>query len=176
MRFALLVGVSLMIAACTTAPDTAEKRERLEADAAAALEKARQSDPGLTRILDSAFAYAVFPSVGKGGAGIGGAYGRGIYYENHIPVGYCDLSQASIGFQLGGQVYTEIIVFETPEAADRLKSGNFAFDARASAVALKSGASAEAEYADGVMVFTMDEAGLMYQASIGGQKFSYQAK
>jgi lipid-binding SYLF domain-containing protein len=118
----------------------------------------------------------VFPTVGKGAVGVGGAYGKGVLYENGTPVGYCDLSQASIGLQLGGQGYTEIIAFENQDALNRFKSGNFAFDAQATAVALKSGAGANAKYANGVAVFTMDEAGLMYEASIGGQKFSYQPK
>ncbi len=173
---ALMLGLVLTLVACSTAPSTAEKRADLEVNANRAIDRAKASDPGLATILDNAAGYAVFPTVGKGGAGIGGAYGRGILYENHVPVGYCDLSQASIGFQLGGQAYTEIICFENEDALSHFKSGNLAFDARASAVALKSGASAEAQYADGVMVFTLGETGLMYQASIGGQRFTYQPK
>jgi lipid-binding SYLF domain-containing protein len=84
--------------------------------------------------------------------------------------------QGSIGFQLGGQAYSEIICFSTREALALFKSGNFAFDAQATAVALKSGAGANAKYSNGVAVFTMDESGLMFEASIGGQKFSYEAK
>ena len=91
-------------------------------------------------------------------------------------VGYCDLSQASIGLQLGGQAYTEIIAFEDKAALDKFKTGNLAFAAQATAVALKSGAGANAKYDDGVAVFTMGESGLMYEASIGGQSFSYQPK
>jgi lipid-binding SYLF domain-containing protein len=116
----------------------------------------------------------VFPGVGKGGVGVGGAYGRGELFEGGKLAGYCTLTQASIGLQLGGQKYTELIFFETKAALDRFKSGNFAFAAQASAVALKSGASANAKYAGGVAVFTMGEAGLMYEASIGGQKFSFE--
>ena len=91
-------------------------------------------------------------------------------------MGYCDLSQASIGVQLGGQKYTEIICFETAQAVQNFKEGHFRFDAQATAVALKSGAGANAKYKDGVAVFTMDESGLMYEASVGGQKFSYQPR
>ncbi|MEI8195532.1 MAG: YSC84-related protein, partial [Phycisphaerae bacterium] len=120
--------------------------------------------------------YAVFPSIGKGAIGIGGAYGKGDLYQNGVVVGYCDMTQASIGFQLGGQAYTEILVFETPAAVERFKNGNFRFDAQATAVALKSGAGANAKFANGVVVFAMDEAGLMYEAAVGGQKFSYQAR
>lgn len=170
-----LIGF-LSLPACSTAPDTAKGKADIEEDAAAALAKAQQTDPTLSSIFNAAAGYAVFPSVGKGAVGIGGAYGKGVLYERGRAVGYCDLSQASIGFQLGGQAYTEIIAFETQQAVDTFKEGNFRFDAQATAVALKSGAGANAKFANGVAVFTMDEAGLMYEASIGGQKFSYQAK
>jgi lipid-binding SYLF domain-containing protein len=140
------------------------------------LAKAQANDPTLAKVLNEAHGYAVFPSIGKGAIGIGGACGRGVLYENGKAVGYCDMKQASIGLQLGGQTYAEIIAFTTKEALDSFKTGNFAFDAQATAVALKSGASANAKYSNGVAVFTMDEAGLMYEASVGGQKFNYQAK
>lgn len=165
-----------MLSGCATAPPTAEGKSLIENDAAVALSKAKASDPTLVRVFDSAAGYAVFPSVGKGAIGVGGAYGKGVLYERGIAVGYCDLSQASIGFALGGQAYTEIIAFEMARDVDVFKQGNFRFDAQATAVALKSGVGANAKYANGVAVFTMDEAGLMYEASVGGQKFSYQAK
>lgn len=166
------IGI-LSLFACSTAPSTVEGRADIERDAATALAKAHRNDPTLSRIISASAGYAVFPSVGKGAAGVGGAYGKGVLYERGIAVGYCDLSQASIGFQLGGQAYTEIICFETRQAVEIFKQGNFRFDAQATAVALKSGAGENAKFANGVAVFTMDEAGLMYEASIGGQKFSY---
>jgi len=161
---------------CSTAPKSAEGKADIVQEADAALAKAQRADPSLTSVFRPAAGYAVFPSVGKGAIGIGGAYGKGVLYERGDPVGYCDLSQASIGFQLGGQAYTEIIVFQTPQAVSTFKEGKFRFDAQATAVALKSGVGANAEFANGVAVFTMDEAGLMYEASIGGQKFSYEAR
>jgi lipid-binding SYLF domain-containing protein len=176
MGLAACVISLLVLSACSTAPETTEGKADIEQEAAAALAKAKTTDPSLEPVFDSAAGYAVFPSVGKGAAGIGGAYGKGVLYENGVAVGYCDLSQATIGFQLGGQAYTEIICFETPQAVETFKQGNFRFDAQATAVALKSGAGANAEFKDGVAVFTMDEAGLMYEASVGGQKFSYQPK
>jgi lipid-binding SYLF domain-containing protein len=111
---------------------------------------------------------------GKGAIGVGGAYGRGEVWEGGKLVGYSTLTQASIGLALGGQSYTELIFFENKAALDRFKSGGFAFAAQASAVALKSGVSANAKYSDGVAVFTMGQTGLMYEASVGGQKFSFQ--
>jgi lipid-binding SYLF domain-containing protein len=127
-------------------------------------------------MLRKAAGYAVFPTVGKGGIGLGGAYGKGVLYQMGAPVGYCDLSQATIGLQLGGQSYSEIIAFETAESLASFKSGKFQFAAQAPAVALKSGDGTNAKYRDGVAVFTMDEAGLMGEASLGGQDFSYQPK
>ena len=170
-----LLGL-LAMGACTTAPRSADGKADIQQQADTALAKARETDPSLVPVLQNAQGYAVFPSVGKGGAGVGGAYGKGVLYERDRIVGYCDLSQATIGFQLGGQAYTQIIAFETREALDNFKAGQLAFDAQATAVALRSGAGANAAYANGVAVFTMDEAGLMYEASVGGQRFSYQAR
>jgi lipid-binding SYLF domain-containing protein len=131
------------------------------------------NDPSLGAFLDKSVGYAVFPTVGKGAIGVGGAYGRGVLYEGGRQIGYCDLSQGSIGLQLGGQKYTEIIAFETKPAIQEFKNNNFEFDAQASAVALESGSGANAKYDDGVAVFTMDEKGLMFEASVGGQRFTF---
>lgn len=161
-------------AGCSTAPKSEASRQELQSETSATLAQAQKNDTSLTKFIDSAAGYAVFPTVGKGGIGVGGAYGKGVLYEHGRAVGYCDLSQASIGLQLGGQAYSELIFFETPEALASFKSGNFSFAAQVSAVALKSGAGANAKYANGVAVFTMGESGLMYEASVGGQKFSYQ--
>lgn len=166
----------LTISGCATAPSTREGKTDIRREADVALANAKASDPSLINIFNAAQGYAVFPTVGKGAVGIGGAYGKGVLYERGMFAGYCDLSQATIGFQLGGQAYTEIIAFENWNAVENFKQGNFAFDAQATAVALKSGAGTNATYRNGVIVFTMDEAGLMYEASVGGQKFSYQAK
>jgi lipid-binding SYLF domain-containing protein len=161
---------------CSTAPNTAQGKTDIRAQADTALNKAQANDPSLSALLDDAAGYAVFPAIGKGGAIVGGAYGKGVLYQNGRIVGYCDLSQASIGAQLGGQSYTEIICFQNAASVDRFREGKLRFDAQASAVALKSGAGANAKYRDGVAVFTMDEAGLMAEASIGGQQFSYQPR
>lgn len=130
-------------------------------------------DPEISRFFDSARGYAVFPTVAKGGMGVGGAHGEGELFEEGQRIGRCTLTQGSIGFQLGGQAYSELIFFETRSALDDFKNETFAFSAQASAVAAKAGASATADYADGVAVFTMPKGGLMYEASIGGQKFSF---
>ena len=166
----------LALSACNTAPASAEGKADLRRSSADTLVQAQKNDPSLRDVIRNSAGYALFPSIGKGAFGIGGAYGKGDLYQNGAVVGYCDMTQASIGFQLGGQAYSEILVFQDAAAVERFKQGNFRFDAQATAVALKSGVGANAKFASGVAVFTMDEAGLMYEASIGGQKFSYQAR
>jgi lipid-binding SYLF domain-containing protein len=167
------VGV-VWLGGCSTAPKSEAKRENLETEVQTAIQTTKNADPGLQKFFDTAAGYAVFPKVGKAAWVVGGAYGKGILYENRQPVGYCDMTQATVGLAYGGQAYTEIIFFETPEALNKFKTGNLAFAAQASAVAVKSGASANAKYANGVLIFTRGEAGLMVEASVGGQKFSYQ--
>ena len=164
------------VVGCSTAPKTAGGRADLHAKVVETIDRFKAEDPSLSSFFGSAYGYAVFPTVGKGGVGVGGAYGKGELYEGGQVVGYCDLSQGSIGFQLGGQAYSELIFFETAEALERFKSGNFAFAAQASAVAATAGASADADYEGGVAVFTMAKGGLMYEASIGGQKFDFVAR
>lgn len=170
----LLAAVALLLSACSTAPKTETERQSLLTEANATLERFRASDLTIKDQMEKAYGYAVFPTVGKGAVGVGGAYGRGIVYEQGRPVGYCDLSQGSIGLQLGGQAYSELILFENKAALDRFKSSEFALAAQASAVAAASGAGANARYNDGVIVYTLAEKGLMYEASVGGQRFDYQ--
>lgn len=181
MRATLIVRSALVLTfvalgACSTAPKSEGGKLVIQNQASRSIAAATKSDPSMAKVLGDALGYAVFPSVGKGAVAIGGAYGKGVLYEAGVFAGYCDLTQASIGFALGGQEYTEIIAFNTQDALRSFKSGTFAFGAQATAVALHSGAGANARYSGGVAVFTMDEAGLMYEASIGGQKFSYQIK
>ncbi len=118
--------------------------------------------------------YAVFPNIGKGGFGIGGARGKGEVFEKGNVIGSTTLTQVSIGFQLGGQAFSQIIFFKDKKSLDRFTEGNFEFGASASAALITEGANASADYSDGVAVLTFSKGGLMYEASIGGQKFSYE--
>ena len=118
--------------------------------------------------------YAVFPNVGKGGIGIGGARGKGEVFEKGNVIGSTTLTQVSIGFQLGGQAFSQIIFFKDKKSLDRFTQGNFEFGASASAALISEGANASADYSDGVAVLTFSKGGLMYEASIGGQKFSFE--
>ena len=136
----------------------------------------REKDPGMAGFFDQAHSYVVFPTVGKGGIGIGGAYGKGILFHNGEVVGEAGLKQVTIGFQWGGQAYSEIIFMETEADTERFVKGNYEVSAQASAVAATLGASRDVSYQGGVAIFTLAKGGLMYEASIGGQKFSFEAK
>ncbi len=133
----------------------------------------KNSDSTMQVFFDKARGYVVFPTVAKGGIGIGGAYGKGTVFERGKAIGSSSLTQLTVGLQLGGQAYREIIFFADERALERFKSGKFEFGAQASAVAVTAGASANADYNDGVAIFTLPKGGLMYEASVGGQKFSY---
>lgn len=121
-----------------------------------------------------AYGYAVFPSVGKGGFGIGGAHGSGTAFEQGKPIGKAKITQLTIGLQFGGQAYKQIIFFETEADLRRFKQNKIEFAAQASAVAVKESASVDLAYNDGVAVFTMSNGGLMYEASLGGQQLLYK--
>jgi lipid-binding SYLF domain-containing protein len=171
----LLTLVALgMISGCTTEPKGEEAKGDLTENANMTLKRMERQDPGLGDFLNRAYGYVIFPSVGKGAVGVGGAYGHGEVYEHGNFIGYATLTQASIGVQLGGQEYSELVVFESRDSLDRFTQGNFTFAANASAVAVTQGASASAPYRNGVAVFTMAKGGLMFEASIGGQKFNFK--
>lgn len=171
-----MLGAALATAACSTAPKSEAERTALQVDATSFLTQARETDPTLSRFFGNCAGYAVFPSIGKGGFIVGGAYGRGqLFDRDGRLLGYCDVSQGSIGAQIGGQSFGEIIFFQTKEAMQEFKGGQFALAAQASAVAVKAGAGASADYQGGVAVFVVNPVGLMLEASVGGQQFSYRA-
>jgi lipid-binding SYLF domain-containing protein len=167
------LAAMFLLAACSTEPSTTSARTQLNTDANATLDNFKQTDPSLDAFLRNCYGYAIFPSVGKGGAGIGGAYGHGVVYQGGNQVGYADLTQATIGLQLGGESYGEIVVFQNKNSFDQFTQGNLSFSADASAVAINSGAAATTNYSNGVAVFVKTNGGLMAEAAIGGQKFNY---
>ncbi len=134
-----------------------------------------ENDPGMQDQFDEAHGYAVFPNVGKAGIGVGAAHGNGLVYRGGTLVGKSELAAVTLGLQLGAQSFVEVIFFEDGTAFDDFTRGNFEFDAQASAVALTAGASAKLAYRKGVAVMTMTKSGLMYEATVGGQKFKYEA-
>lgn len=168
----------ILLAACAIniAPifgQSDSKKNKIIADSNTAKAEFIKTDPLMKALFDHAYGYVIFPNVGKGGIGVGGAAGNGSVYEKNKVIGMAKLSQLSIGFQAGGQAYREVIFFESKEGLDRFKESKFEFSAQASAVAATAGASGNAKYTNGVMVFTMQKGGLMYEASVGGQKFKF---
>lgn len=168
--------IMMLVVGLYAVPGVAGWDPELEDKAVAAVAEFKKSDPGMQVFFDKAWGYAAFPTVGKGGIGIGGAYGKGVLFEKGKAIGTSSLTQLTIGFQLGGQAYREIIFFKDKAAFDDFKAGKFELDAQVSAVAVTVGASADADYSHGVAVFTMAKGGLMYEASVGGQKFSFTPK
>jgi lipid-binding SYLF domain-containing protein len=153
-------------------PDTSDE---LQLSVAKAILDLKKTDPGMDKFFESAAGYAVFPKVGKGGIGIGGAHGKGLVIVNDKAIANTSLSQVTVGFQLGGQVYAQFVFFEDETSLGHFQRGNFELGAQASAVAATLGASADADYDKGVAVFTNVGGGLMYEATVSGQKFKYEA-
>jgi lipid-binding SYLF domain-containing protein len=133
-----------------------------------------KADGLLKNMFRDAYGYVIFPSVGKGGLGVGGAYGNGAVYEKGKLVGMAKLMQLNIGFQAGAQSFREVIFFENKDVFERFKNDKIQLAAQASAVVATEGAAAAAKYTNGVMIFTQVNGGLMYEASVGGQKFNYK--
>jgi lipid-binding SYLF domain-containing protein len=172
----LLITALAVLAITTGCTTTGKKSSELTANVKAAKADFLRDDDTLAPVLANASGYAIFPNVGSGAAFIGAAAGRGELFEkgNPHPLGDVSLNQASVGAQIGGQAYSELIIFEDQATLDNFKQGNFALDAQMTAVAAAEGVSANAKYEQGVMVLTLTQGGLMYQASIGGQKFDYK--
>jgi lipid-binding SYLF domain-containing protein len=170
-----LAFATLGIVGCGGAePQSPEKKDALRAESDAALTTMRAADPSLEEFLNKAYGYVVFPNVGKGGFIAGGAFGRGEVYRGGRLVGYATIEQATIGLQAGGQNFAEVIAFENEDAFNRFTSNRLELTAQASAVALKSGAAAQAKYTNGVAIFTYIKGGLMAEAAVGGQRFQFK--
>jgi lipid-binding SYLF domain-containing protein len=138
-----------------------------------AIQLFKSDSTNVAKLFDTAYGYTVLPSVGKGAIGIGAAAGDGQVYEQGKLIGTCRMSQFTIGAQLGGQQYAEVIFFETKTALDGLKASEWAMSAGVNAVAAAESASADARYKDGVLVYTIAKSGFMFEASVGGQKFHF---
>jgi lipid-binding SYLF domain-containing protein len=174
-----MLGLAVLPGCVSTAPQTAADQKQLSVESHSALSMMKDINPGLQQKLNSAYGWVVFPEVGKGGVGFGGgAFGRGEVYEQGKFVGYADITAGSLGPELGGQTYTEVVVFQNKGAMDNFKANHLTLSATASAVALKASADAQdtgvQEYDHGVAVYLQSGGGMMLEASIGGQQFTYQ--
>lgn len=162
----------LLAAGCSTGWDPDES-DRAIREAKETIERFRKTDAGLQAFFDQAYAYAVFPNIGKGGMVVGGAWGKGKVFRGGHIIGSTTMTQVTLGAQLGGQSYSELIFFKDKNAFDRFQSNQLEFDAQVSAIAVEYGAAAKANYEKGVAVFVLPKAGLMFEASIGGQAFTF---
>ena len=175
-RLATVALSTAFLVGCSTAPPTPEGKEELFRTAASEQQEWNKLDPQLDAFARRGHGYAFFPEVTKGAAGVGGGYGRGVVYEQGQHIGYADITQASAGLQLGGQTYSELVVFQNKAALDRFKQNQMEFAANASAVIAKTGAATNARFVDGVVVFVRPIVGAMAEASLGGQRTRYVAK
>lgn len=173
---ALCAVLASMLAACASAPESRPEQSALEARASAVVESMTARDPTLAAVLEDAAGYVVFPQVAEAGFIVGGSNGVGVLFQNGRPVGYSELYEGTLGLQLGGQSFSELVVFQNEGALDRFKAGNFDLTADVTAVAIQAGAAAGARFESGVAVFVDDQTGLMAGATLGGQTMSYSAK
>ena len=172
MRSAIFI--TTMLLSFIVHGQSSSKDKKIVADAKDAKADFIRTDGLMSNLFTNAYGYVIFPNVGKGGIGIGGAAGNGAVYQKGKLIGMAKMTQVTIGFQWGGQAYREVIFFESKEDLDRFKENKIEFSAQASAVAATAGASANVKYQNGIMIFTQIKGGLMYEASVGGQKFKFR--
>lgn len=152
------------------------KDRKLEKEVNASILMMAKKNPNIKKMFSSAYGYAVFPKITKGGLGVGGAGGKGLVFENNHVIGSASLAQITVGLQAGGQQYAEYIFFKDKAALNRFKNGKMKFEGGVSAVALDKAVSSDIDYQNGVAVYTYSNKGLMADASIGTQKFTFHAK
>jgi hypothetical protein len=172
----VIVALVLTIGAvggCATAPPSRVAKDELVQRAASALREWNGAIPGVEGFARQSYGYAVFPEVAKGGIGLGAAYGRGAVYERGEHIGYADVSHASLGLQVGGLTYQVLMVFDDKVALERFKQGRLDFSADASGVVLTSGYVAHVRFIEGLTVFARPLGGVMGEASVGGQRFTF---
>ncbi len=156
-------------------PNTATRPATIREEVKAALKRLKAKDPGLKQLLKDAYGYAVFPSVGKAALVVGGAYGRGAVFEQGKLIGFATIGQTTIGVQIGGDTFSELVVFEDEQALERFKEGKLKFAANAAAVLVKAGAQATNNYEKGVQTLAYSRGGMMLEAALGGQKFKFKS-
>ena len=172
LKVKALVIISGLVLSFTSIAQENDATKQLEIDKASITKKEfLQKDPGLSRFFVESYGYAVLPSVGKGGMIVGGAYGKGVVYKGNDPVGLAEMTQVTVGAQIGGKSYSEIIFFKTEAEYEVFLTGRYEVAAQISAVACNKGVSNDLDYSDGVIIVTMDKGGLMAEVSAGGQKF-----
>jgi lipid-binding SYLF domain-containing protein len=178
-RVSVLVAAAVLLTSCAGAgwrpaePKDDQQRRAFD-EVVETVERFEARDPSIRYALSQAHAFAVFPSVGKGALWVGAAHGDGHVFRGAELIGSSTLTQVTAGAQIGGQAYSEIIFFRDAAALRDFTQGNYELGAQASAVAVTAGAAANASYDEGVAIFTLPKAGLMFEASVAGQKFTFE--
>lgn len=161
---------AMALAGCeTNSGNTQGEHETLGDRANVAIKEMKTTDPSLQNVLDNAYGYAIFPEVGTAAVGIGGSGGKGIVYQGGQQVGYATLNQGSLGPQLGGATFAELIVFRNADSMASFRNGDITFGADASATAVKAGAASATQFKNNTSIFVLPKGGLMAGASINGQ-------
>ena len=173
---AVIVGLLAVAPVAVQADQAARKEHKLESKADRTIKLAEKKDPSIPNLFERSYGYAVFPKIIQGGAGLGGAHGKGVVYERGAFIGEASLTQGTVGLQLGGESYSELIFFENEDVLRQFKANRLEFAAQTSAVALKAGTGAKANFVKGVTVFVISRKGLMAEAAIGGQRFHFKRK
>ncbi len=173
IQVAMSMVISLSLFSNMATAQMTKKEKQILEDSKDAKTEFIKTDGLMKNLFENAYGYAIFPNVGKAGLGVGGASGNGMVYEKGKLIGKAKLSQLTIGFQAGGQAYREVIFFQAEKDLEKFRENNIQLSAQASAVLVSSGASGNAKYDNGVMIFTQTKGGLMYEASVGGQKFEF---
>jgi len=176
MRYVVILAMVLVMCGSVWAAWDPKQDQKEMAAAQETVSAFNKADSSMAAYFDSAYGYVVFPNVGKGGLIIGGARGKGYVFEKGAMIGYASVTEVTVGAQIGGQAFSEVIFFKDKGTLDTFKQGNFEFSAQVSAVAATEGASKNTSYSKGVAVFTLPKGGAMAEATVGGQKFSYKPK
>jgi lipid-binding SYLF domain-containing protein len=170
-----VVCILVILTGCSTTPEKTGAKAVLSAEVDEAVAEFKAQDPTIQSFFDNSYGYAVLPRVTKGAFWFGVAGGRGQVFRQGQMIGYCKMGQATLGFSFGGEFFREIIFFRQQQDLDRFTVGEFAFSAQVTGTAITAGAAAKVDYKDGMAVFVLADRGLMVDASLGGQKFSYSA-
>ena len=161
--------------ACASAPDTRAEQSELEVEARSTLDLMKSKDSSLEGVLRQSAGYAVFPTIGEGAFIAGVMSGVGVVYDGGGQViGNVEVSGGSFGAQVGGQRYSQLIIFQNENALRDFQRDDFEMSTDASATALDMGAAARLSFEDGIAVVVDDEEGLMAEASLDGQQYDYK--
>ena len=174
LRLSLIAAALLICIAPASAKRQKKSDSEIQQQVEAIKKQWQEQDDSFNGALDKAYGYAIFPEVGKGGFIVGASHGEGAVYKKGKLIGHAKMTQTTVGAQVGGQTYAEVILFENKAALDRFKAGRFEGSAAATAIGGKKGAAVASKYKDGVAIMVLPLKGAMAEAAGGGQKFAFE--